>query len=102
MIETREQRGFLAEVPRKRNRLHVGFLGGQVARDRIGIVAAAVIDIDDLDRQSALTAETLRKQHELLVKRRQPRGLVEDRDYDGEAFRPFHALLRVHLVHPAS
>jgi hypothetical protein len=53
MVEAGEQRRFLAEIARERDDLDIERIGGQGARCGERPVAAAVVDIDHLDREAA-------------------------------------------------
>ncbi len=54
MVESGEQGGFLAEIARERDHLHVEMRSRQLARDREGGIAAAIVHIDHLATQRAL------------------------------------------------
>ena len=86
MVEAGEQRGLLAEIARQRDHLDVERVGRQRARDRQRVVAAAVVDIDDLGREPpAFLAAGRRSSAMRACKRGKPGGLVEDRDDDRQA-----------------
>ena len=60
MFEAGEQGGFLAEIARQRNHLHVDAAGGQGARDRKSIVARSVVDIDEFATKPARALQLAR------------------------------------------
>ena len=69
MIEAGHQRGFLAEIARQRNHLHVDVGCGQGLRDLQRVIAAAVIDIDDLGDEAVTRLERAGEMNEFVVKR---------------------------------
>jgi hypothetical protein len=79
MFEPREQRGFLAEIARQRDHLHVGGAGGQGMGDRKCIVARSVIDINEFAAQAVLFLQPARDAGEHVVQTGQSRGFVEAR-----------------------
>ena len=70
MIEAGEQRRLLAEIARQRHHLHVERIGRQRMGDAIGVVLAAVIDIDDFHRQVVFDLERARDLADALVQQR--------------------------------
>jgi hypothetical protein len=46
VVEARGQREFLAEVARQPQRRHARIARAQLAHDRVGVVAAAVVDVE--------------------------------------------------------
>src|SRR5665647_652459 len=54
MVEAGEQGRLLAEIARQRDHLHVERKGRQGPGDAAGIVAAAVVHVDDLDGEPTL------------------------------------------------
>jgi hypothetical protein len=79
VVEAGEQRGLLAEIARQRHHLHVEDIGGQCARDRQGIVRAAVVDIDDLAGKLARLPQSRRDLGEPRVQVAQVFAFVEHR-----------------------
>ena len=85
MLQAGHQAGFLAEIARQRQRLNVETDRRQVARDRIGVVAGTVVDIDDLDPQAPRCAQLLGGFAQPRMKGRQIVGLVVAGHDDGKA-----------------
>ncbi len=72
MIEPGEQGGFLAEIARQRDDLHIERQGRQGPGDVAGVVGAAVVDIDDLDRQIVFALQKARHLGDALVQPLRP------------------------------
>src|ERR1043166_9768802 len=85
VVEPGWERRFLAEIARERDHLQVERGRGQRSGKIKRVVAAAVIDIDDLDGEAALCRELARDLGEARVKRREALGLVVERHDDGKA-----------------
>src|SRR5262249_36083571 len=76
MIEAGEKRRLLAEIARERDDLDVEVFGGKFARGGKRRVAAAVVHIDRLGRQTALRLERAGDLDDAGVKGREIVGLV--------------------------
>ena len=85
MVEAGKQRGLLAEVARQRDHLDVEAVGGEAARHLERVVAAAVVDIDDLARKTARLAQLAGDRRDARVQVREAGGLVVDRHDDRQA-----------------
>ncbi len=85
MVETGHQRGFLAEIARQRDHLHIDAVRRQAARDRKRVVAAAVVHIDDLAAEPMGPAQVACRAGDPLMQRREAGRLVVDRHDDGQA-----------------
>ncbi len=84
MIEAGGERCLLAEIARQRDHLHVERARGQLARDSKRVVAAAVIDVDDFDRELARFPQIARDVGQPLVQPREAVRLVEHGNDDRE------------------
>ncbi len=82
MVEAGEEGRFLAEVARQRHDLDVQRARGQALRDRQGLVAAAVVDINHLAGERAGGAQLTGDVDELGMQARQRAGLVVQRNDD--------------------
>ena len=85
VIETGKQRRLLAEIARQRDDLDVEPSAGRAARDCQRVIAAAVVDIDDLGDEPAGCLRAPRDLADPLVQRRQAACLVVDGNDDGQA-----------------
>jgi len=77
MVEAREQRRFLAKIPRQRDDLDIQRHGRQRSRDVAGAVGTAVVDINDLQAQSALDLQKARDFGDALMQGGEAARLVE-------------------------
>ena len=84
VVEAGKQRRLLTEVARERKHLHVEDVGRQVARDRRGRIAAAVVDVDDLDMERARRLEPRHRLGDARVQPREPGRFVVHRHHDGK------------------
>lgn len=84
-IEAREQRGFLAEITRQRDDLYVEFVGGKRIGGGERLVAAAVVDIDDLAGKIPPPPQRARHLGERTMELGQASGLIENRHHDRQA-----------------
>jgi hypothetical protein len=84
MVQAGEQGGLLAEVSRQRHDLDIERHGGQRSGDIAGTIAAAVVDIDDFQVQSALDLQVSRDFGNAFMQIGQARGLVEQGNDNGQ------------------
>ena len=87
MVEACHQCSLLAEIARQRHRLHVEFIGRQVARDRQRGVCRAVVDVNHFAGQAIALLQFDRERRDAVVQRHEARGLVEQRYHDGQPVR---------------
>ncbi len=87
MVQSRHQRGFLAEVARQRHHLNIERIGGKPARDGKRRIGAAVVNINDLAGQPIALAQRLRQPAKPLVQKRKPRRLVVEGHHDRQPLR---------------
>ena len=91
VIEAGGERRLLAEIARQRDHLHVERCCRKIAREAERVVAAAVVDVDHLDREAARVGQVARHLGQALVQARQALRLVVERNHDGKP--GFHAPL---------
>jgi hypothetical protein len=87
VIQSRHQRGFLAEITRQRHHLDIERIGRKPARDGERRVGAAVIDIDHLAIEAIAVPERSCQVAEPLMQKRKPGRLVIDGHDDRQALR---------------
>src|SRR5262249_33692393 len=87
VIEAGEQRRLLAEIARERDNLNIDGRGRQLLSDRKRLVAAAVVDIDHLASESALSAKRERNLGEGGMQTRERSRFVVNGNDDGETGR---------------
>ncbi len=87
MVQSRHQRGFLAEIARQRHHLDVKRIGQESTRNTQRRVGAAVIDIDHLAGHAIALPQRLCQVTKPLVQKCQPGRLVIKRDDDRQPLR---------------
>ena len=87
VIQARHQGGFLAEIARQRNHLHVQCDGGKRAGEVERVIGAAVIDINDFAGEAEALPQLYRKRTETFVQLLEPGGFVVNGDDDRQTLR---------------